>query len=145
MSESAGLWGMFLSAFTSATLLPGTSEAIMLGLLGSQYSFWGVICVATVGNVLGSITNYLIGLYGNQWLITKVIGADRSRLEKSERIYQRFGYLSLFFSWMPVIGDPLTVFAGIFRLPFFLFLAIVTISKFGRYFVLGYGFIYFYK
>jgi membrane protein YqaA with SNARE-associated domain len=70
---------------------------------------------------------------------------DRSKLEKAERLYQRYGYFSLLFSWMPIVGDPLTVFAGIFRLPFHIFLAIVTISKFGRYFVLGYGFTYFYN
>jgi membrane protein YqaA with SNARE-associated domain len=145
VSEGIGLWGMFVSAFTSATLLPGTSEAVMLGLLGNQYPFWIVIGAATFGNVLGSVVNYLIGYHGNQWLMSKIISVDRSKLEKAEWLYQRYGYFSLIFSWMPVVGDPLTVFAGIFRLPFHIFLAIVTISKFGRYFVLGYGFTYFYN
>ncbi|MBN9369448.1 YqaA family protein [Hydrogenophaga sp.] len=129
--------GLFLSAFVAATLLPTASEAVLVGLLlGAKHPVEALLLVATVGNVLGAVLNWVLGLWierfrGRPWFPVKP-----QALERAQSWYQRYGKWSLLLSWAPVIGDPLTVVAGVMREPFPVFLLLVTIAKFGRYAVL---------
>ncbi|CAK9890210.1 MULTISPECIES: YqaA family protein [Pseudomonas] len=131
-------WALFLSAFGAATLLPLQSEAVLIGLLLRQPdAVVSLLLIATAGNVLGSIVNWLLGrgiehLRDKRWFAFKT-----EQLEKAQRRYQRYGQWSLLLSWMPVIGDPLTLIAGIMREPFWRFLLLVTVAKAGRYLVLA--------
>ncbi|MCW2272253.1 YqaA family protein [Pseudomonas sp. JUb96] len=130
-------WALFLSAFGAATLLPLQSEAVLVGLLvRDPQAVVSLLLIATAGNVLGSIVNWLLGrgiehLRDRRWFPFKP-----AQLEKAQQRYQRFGQWSLLLSWMPVIGDPLTLIAGIMREPFWRFLVLVTLAKAGRYLVL---------
>ncbi|SPB14116.1 membrane protein [Caballeronia novacaledonica] len=129
--------GLFLAAFGAATLLPLQSEAVLAGLLLSrQYSVSALLAVATVGNVLGSIVNWVLGRYIERWKTKRWFPVSDEKLEKAQRTYQRFGQWSLLLSWAPVIGDPLTLLAGVMREPFMHFVMLVTIAKLGRYLVL---------
>ncbi|SAK83235.1 membrane protein-like protein [Caballeronia calidae] len=129
--------GLFLAAFGAATLLPLQSEAVLVGLLLSKhYSVNLLLAVATVGNVLGSVVNWLLGRYIERWKHKRWFPVSEEKLEKAQRTYQRFGQWSLLLSWAPVIGDPLTLLAGVMREPFARFLLLVTIAKLGRYLVL---------
>ncbi|MNJ08615.1 Inner membrane protein YqaA [compost metagenome] len=131
-------WALFLSAFGAATLLPLQSEAVLVGLLvRDPQAVVSLLLIATAGNVLGSIVNWLLGrgiehLRDRRWFPFKP-----AQLEKAQQRYQRFGQWSLLLSWMPVIGDPLTLIAGIMREPFWRFLVLVTLAKAGRYLVLA--------
>ena len=138
MSEFGAYSGLFFSAFIAATLLPTASEAVLVGLLLTDaYSVWLLLGVATVGNVLGAVVNWLLGrgieIYRDRpWFPIKP-----ESLGRAQRWYQRYGKWTLLLSWLPVVGDPLTVVAGVMREPFGVFLMLVTLAKFGRYLVLA--------
>lgn len=132
------LVGLFASALVAATILPAQSEAVLVALLVTEHAApWLLVAVASVGNVLGAVINWLIG-----------VGAERSKgrwwfpvgpasLDRAQRWYHRYGRWSLLFSWVPIIGDPLTVVAGVMREPLRSFIPLVAIGKVGRYAILA--------
>ncbi len=127
---------VFVSGFAAATFLPIYSEAVYLYYLPkTEHPLLLTLCAA-VGNTLGSLVNYYIGLLGEHYLRKKV---DPDKLDKAEKIFAKWGGWSLLLSWAPVIGDPLTFVAGLFRYDVKKFLILVFIAKFGRYFILYLG------
>ncbi|MDX5366010.1 MAG: DedA family protein [Alphaproteobacteria bacterium] len=138
MSDLAAYAGLFLSAFVAATLLPMQSEAVLIGLLMMEtHPAWALVAAASAGNILGSAVNWGLGracmhLDARPWF---PVGAEK--IERARAWYRRYGKWSLLMSWMPVIGDPLTLVAGILREPFPTFLALVAIAKTLRYIVLA--------
>jgi len=134
----AGYLGLFFAAFGAATLLPMQSEAVLVGLLISgHYSLWLLLLVATLGNVLGSVVNWLLGRSVERFKTRRWFPVSASHLEKARTHYQRWGHWSLLFSWVPIIGDPLTLVAGVMREPLWRFLLLVTLAKGLRYGVLA--------
>jgi membrane protein YqaA with SNARE-associated domain len=136
MSDFAAYAGLFVAALVAATLLPMQSEAALVGLLLSGYSPWLLLLVASAGNVLGSVINWLLGRGIERFRDRRWFPANQAALDRAQGWYQRYGKWSLLLSWVPVIGDPLTVIAGVMREPFPVFLALVTVAKVGRYAVL---------
>lgn len=138
MFEWGSYGGLFLAALGAATLLPMQSEAVLAGLLLSgAYTPWMLVAVATLGNVLGSVVNWSLGRGVERFRHKRWFPVSEHRLEHIQRAYLRFGYWSLFLSWVPIIGDPLTVVAGALREPFWRFILIVTLAKGGRYLLLA--------
>ena len=130
--------GLFFVAFCAATLLPLQSEAVLVGLLAyGEHSPLVLIAVATAGNVLGSMVNWVLGRYIERWRDKRWFPVSKEKLESAQRGYHRYGRWSLLLSWAPIIGDPLTVVAGIMREPLRSFLPIVLVAKLGRYLVLA--------
>ena len=130
------LISLFVAAFLAATLLPGSSEIVLLAAQQQGYNPWLLLLVATIGNVLGSVLNYVMGRYllryqDRSWFPFKADG-----LQRSERWFQRYGKWSLLLAWAPLIGDALTFVAGIMRVSPALFLLLVTVGKASRYAVL---------
>jgi membrane protein YqaA with SNARE-associated domain len=135
MSDITVLAGMFASAFASATLLPGHSEALLVALLLAGHAPFALLIAATLGNVLGSLTNWFIGRGLARLGERAVAPARQAALERAGAWYRRYGKWSLLLSWVPVIGDPLTVVAGVLREPLPVFLLIVGFAKLARYLV----------
>jgi membrane protein YqaA with SNARE-associated domain len=126
--------GLFGIAFAAATLLPAQSELVLAGLIASgDYNPWLLIAAATAGNVLGSCLNWTIGRFLNGYRGSRWFPVSARSLERAERSYRRFGVWTLLLSWVPVIGDPMTLVAGLLGTPFKLFLALVFVAKLGRY------------
>ncbi|WP_460135908.1 YqaA family protein [Pseudomonas sp. S1_E04] len=133
-----GYLGLFLAAFGAATLLPLQSEAVLVGLLVSgHYSLWLLLGVATLGNVLGSVVNWLLGRWVEHFKRKRWFPVSDTQLEKARRHYQRWGHWTLLLSWLPIIGDPLTLVAGVMREPLWRFLLLVILAKGVRYGVLA--------
>lgn len=138
MGELAVYLGLFVAAFAAATVLPIQSEAALAGLLLTEsFPTANLIAVASAGNVLGSIVNWLVGrgidrFRGRTWL-----PVGPTTLEGAKKWYHRYGRWSLLLSWVPVVGDPLTLVAGALREPFWSFVAIVAIAKISRYLVVA--------
>nr|WP_100547232.1 MULTISPECIES: YqaA family protein [unclassified Pseudomonas] len=129
---------LFLSAFGAATLLPLQSEAVLVALLlAGQHPLWALLLVATLGNVLGSWVNWLLGRSIEHYRERRWFPVSPARLQQAQGWYARYGRWSLLLSWMPVIGDPLTLVAGVMRERLWIFIAIVTLAKAGRYAVLA--------
>ncbi|MBI6974444.1 MULTISPECIES: YqaA family protein [Pseudomonas] len=137
MFELTSYIGLFVAAFGAATLLPMQSEAVLVGmLLADRYVVSTLLAVATVGNVLGSALNWLLGRSVERFRHKRWFPVSESKLEKAQHSYLRYGRWSLLLSWVPIIGDPLTVVAGVMREPLWSFLLIVTLAKGVRYLAL---------
>ncbi|MBT5481843.1 MAG: DedA family protein [Alphaproteobacteria bacterium] len=129
---------VFLSAFVAATLLPAQSEAVLsFYILSAPQTVFALILVATVGNVLGSVVNWVVGFYATRFQNRKWFPATPSQMQRAEKFYRKYGRYSLLLSWVPFIGDPITVIAGVLREPIFSFLLLVTIAKSARYIALS--------
>ncbi|WP_419175408.1 YqaA family protein [Desulfosediminicola sp.] len=133
-----GYLGLFSSAFLAATLLPLSSEVVLSVLLYNELSPMLLVIVATLGNVLGSVVNYGMGLGGGKLFKKKFSTASEKEVNAALSRFEKYGTYSLLFAWVPGIGDPLTVAAGVLRVNFILFLLLVTAGKLGRYIVLSY-------
>jgi len=131
-----GYLGLFLISFLAATLLPLGSEAAVTLMAIAEFNPSRILIVATIGNSLGALINYLVGKWGAAFIFTKYIQVDQSTLEKLEKVYGRWGAPVLFFAWLPFVGDPLTVAAGVLRVNIYVFTFWVVLGKLFRYYVL---------
>lgn len=128
---------LFGSAFLAATIFPAQSEAVLLVMQANgAASDLALLTVASLGNTLGACVNWGLGRFATRLRDKPWFPASSSQLQRAERWYARWGVWSLLLSWMPFVGDPLTVIAGLLRTPFMIFLVIVAIAKTGRYAVL---------
>ncbi|ABR81828.1 MULTISPECIES: YqaA family protein [Pseudomonas aeruginosa group] len=138
LSDGWACAGLFLSAFGSATLLPLQSETVLAALLlrgGQPVAL--LLVLAIVGNVLGSWVNWWLGRYLEHFRGRRWFPVGEAQLLRAQRHYHRYGRWTLLLSWVPVIGDPLTLVAGIMREPCWSFLAIVGLAKTLRYLALA--------
>lgn len=128
---------LFLTAFLAGSLFPAQSEAVFITLLyQAQYSPLLLLFSASVGNILGSCLNWYLGIHLQRFQHYKWFPFSQVQIQKAEKFYQKYGFLSLLLSWVPIIGDPLTLIAGILKEKFWRFLILVSIAKTGRYFIL---------
>lgn len=123
---------LFLSAFLSATLFPFGSEALLIYNLKEGYSIYLLLFFASMGNTLGSLINYFIGLKGEQYLEKKAY-LKKEKILKYKKYFDKYGAYSLLFSWLPIIGDPLTFIAGVLKYDLKKFIILVFIAKTSRY------------
>ena len=130
---------LFISAFAAATSLPAQSEALLAYQVSiSPDAVVQLIAVATLGNVLGATFNWCLGRLTENLRAKKWFPVNEKQLRKPEQLYGRYGRYSLLLSWVPIIGDPITIVAGILREPLLSFVLLVTIAKCARYvFVVG--------
>lgn len=129
---------LFTAAFVAATILPAQSEMVLVYLITQgTHAVVALVAVATVGNVLGSVVNYGLGRYVHKFHNRPWFPASPDQMRRAERFYAKWGRYSLLASWVPIIGDPLTVVAGVLRDRMVPFLIIVTLAKAGRYIVLA--------
>lgn len=134
---------LFSSAFVAATLLPAQSEALLLALLHlSEQSVVLLIFFASLGNVLGSLVNWWLGTQFQRFKDRKWFPFSAKRLEQAQSYYQRSGSWVLLLSWMPIIGDPITLISGVLKENIYRFLVLVTIAKSGRYIILTIAYFY---
>ena len=124
-----------LSLFLAATLLPLGSEALLVYDISQNYSLLLLWSFATVGNTLGSMLNYWLGLKGEAYLERKG-HVSVEKMEKARGFFTKYGGWSLLLSWVPIIGDPLTFIAGVLRYNFKWFSLIVFVAKGLRYAVI---------
>lgn len=125
---------LFLSAFGAATLLPLQSEAVLLGLLmNGSHEAGMLIAAASLGNILGSCVNWWLGLKIEHYKDKKWFPVSPEKMQQAQGIYRKYGFWSLLLSWVPVIGDPITLIAGLLKESFPRFLLMVSIAKIGRY------------
>lgn len=134
MFELTSYLGLFAVAFGAATLLPLQSEAVLVGMLLSEhYMATLLLLTATAGNVLGSVVNWYLGRSIERFRHGRWFPISERHLDKAQTTYHRYGRWALLFSWVPIIGDPITMIAGAMREPLWSFLLGVTVAKALRY------------
>lgn len=137
ISIATDLTILFAAACLAATILPAQSEAVLSGLyLSGHHSAVMLVIVATAGNVLGACINWLIGRYLLIFQDRSWFPVSAQALDRATQHYQRYGVWTLLLAWVPIIGDPLTLIAGVMRTHIGLFFLLVTIGKAGRYIAL---------
>ncbi len=138
--ELIALWGLFLSAFISSTIAPGGSEAVLAYMVSEGLiNVEKLVLIATIGNTLGALTTWFLGV-----LAAKKFPAEHLLSEKKQKsldIVKKWGVWTLFFSWLPVIGDGLCFAGGWLKLPFVFSCIAIFIGKAIRYIFVAYIFI----
>lgn len=135
---SPGLPALFLLSFLASTILPIGSEWLLIAMIMQSFSPHHVVLTATLGNFLGACTTYLIGIWGSDFFIRTILRIDDKQLTGARAMYEKYGAWSLLLSWLPVVGDPLCLAAGIFRVGFGRFALLVFVGKFSRYATLAF-------
>jgi len=135
---SYGYIGLFIVSFLASTILPLGSEAMVSSLIIKNFNILHVVLVASIGNYLGSCTNYYIGRGGRLYVIQKYFRVTPAQLKHAERWFEKYGSWSLLFTWLPIVGDALPIAAGMVRLRFVIFSILVFIGKLLRYAALAY-------
>ena len=125
---------LFLISFLAATILPFSSEIVLTTMyLSNSFETYFLLIFASIGNILGSITNWYLGKKITIFQDRKWFPVSPDQLDRSQKYFQKYGLWSLLLAWVPIIGDPLTLLAGVLNVRFSLFLILVSISKISRY------------
>ncbi len=129
---------LFIASFLSATILPMASEGVLGVMIFQGFNPWVCLVVATAGNTFGGATNYLVGKMGNWQLLEKYFGVKESKIKSWKKYADKYGAYAALLGWLPLLGDPLIVALGFFRVSFWPVLFWMTLGKLGRYaFVVG--------
>jgi len=126
---------LFTSSFASSTILPGHSEITLIALITQKkYEVFYLVFFASLGNILGSVLNWYLGLYFLKFKNKNWFPFKENQINKVSKSFLKYGKWSLLLSWVPFIGDVLTLVAGMFRVPLNQFVVIVSVAKVSRYF-----------
>lgn len=134
-----GYWGMFISAFLAGSIFPLSSEAVILALMASGLAPAPLVIYATVGNVIGGMFNYLVGSFGRLEWIERYLHVKREKLDRAQRFMDGHGAWMGFFSFLPVIGEGITISLGLMRANVIITIVSITAGKALRYILLVYG------
>ncbi len=132
-----GYPALFVLSFLASTVVPLGSEWLLAVLLMNGFEMSFVVPVATIGNTLGALTTYAIGLWGGPFLFSRVLRVKREQQQRAELYFGRYGSWALLLSWVPILGDPLCLVGGVLRTSFWKFLALVAAGKLLRYMVVA--------
>ena len=133
-----GYLSLFTISFLAATILPFSSELMLASMLSIEnYNRTLLITFSSLGNILGSVFNWVLGFYFMKLQNKKWFPFNKKQISKSSLWFEKYGKWSLLFAWVPIIGDPLTFVAGTMKTNFFIFLILVGIGKISRYFIIS--------
>ena len=138
LAQTPSLPLLSIVSFLASTVLPLGSEWLLILMITQGFSPTETVITASLGNYAGSCTTFFVGLYGSTFIIKKVLRIDSSQLTRAKNIYEKYGTWSLLLSWLPIIGDPICLVAGIFKVGWFRYSVLVFIGKFVRYATVAY-------
>ncbi|MDG6244148.1 MAG: DedA family protein [Methanolobus sp.] len=133
-----GYISLFITSFLASTLLPLGSEGLVVLMVLNKFNIYTVVLVASVANFLGACTSYYIGYTGRSLVISKYLGISEGHLKRAEESFRKYGAFSLLFTWLPGIGDAITVAGGILKYRFSYFAILVFAGKLFRYMAVAY-------
>ena len=136
---SYGYWGMLIAAFLAGSFFPFSSETVMVAMWAAGLDPWPLVIYGTVGNVLGSAFNYVVGRMGRLDWLEKYFHVKKESLDKAERFMAGRGALMGVFSFLPILGSAITIVLGLTRANIIISFISITIGKFLRYWILVFG------
>ena len=128
-----GYIGLFIASFLAATVVPFSSEFIFSAMVFGGLDPWTCVWVATLGNWLGGMTSYYVGLLGKMEWIEKYFRIKKEKMESYTTNIQKYGDWFAFFSFIPFIGDVIAVATGFFRCKWWKVAISMLLGKFARY------------
>lgn len=128
---------VFSVSFLAATILPLGSEGTVAYYILMDYNVLIIVLIASVGNYLGALTNYYVGYWGEKTILSRYIKPEKKKMKEAKAYFNKYGVPILFFSWVPIVGDALTIFAGVVRSDMKKFTFFVFAGKLARYIVLA--------
>lgn len=128
-----GYLGMGVLAFLSGSVLPVTSEVLLVFFLSVGLNAFVLTLVAALGNSLGGVVCFLFGRLANKERVIKMFKITPRRMERADKIISRYGYWAALISFVPVLGETLLVLLGIMRVPLWKMAAVMSVGKFIRY------------
>jgi len=134
-----GYIGLFLASFLAATILPLGSEVVFAALIAAGMNAWGCVAVASVGNWLGGMTNYYLGMLGKTEWIEKYLKIKKEKIDKLQKWLAGKGAAMAFFSFLPAVGDIIAVALGYMRANVYVVNVSMFLGKFARYVAIMYG------
>ncbi len=134
-----GYWGLFLASFLAATILPLSSEVVFATLIALGLDVWTCIAYATVGNAAGGATCYYLGRLGETEWLEKWFKIKKDKIDRAIRWLQGKGAIMGFFGFLPAVGDIMLVALGFMRANVPVVMISMTIGKFARYVIIGFG------
>jgi membrane protein YqaA with SNARE-associated domain len=138
-----GWLGMFLSSFLAGTVIPLNSEIVLLALIAIGASPFGIILVATLGNWMGGVTTYFLGLWGSSENLKRYFNVSPEKIKQQQAVIRKWGSTMALLSWVPIIGNILTAALGFYRVSYKKVLVLMLIGKAVRYILLFFGYTYF--
>jgi len=131
---------IFFLSFFAATIIPFSSEVGLVSYMAlGKFNNELLLIFASLGNILGSCINYILGLFIINFKTKSWFPFKDNQIIKATDWFNRFGVYSLFFAFLPIVGDPLTLVAGIFRVSFLKFIIFISLGKILRYLLIFYG------
>ena len=130
-----GLWGLFIGTFLAATVVPFSADVLYVTMLQMTSNPWACLTVASLGNWLGCLTTFGLGRLGRWDWIEKLFKVDRAKLEKQKVYIDRYGIWLALFSWLPFVGDLLTLALGFYKTNPWLTALLLLVGRFLRFFV----------
>lgn len=129
-------WGLFVGCLLSATIIPFASEALFIGVLYAGGDPFYTLFVATSGNFIGSLITYCMGYLADFNRLSGWFGLTNEKVYKSKYFVDKYGYWASLLTWIPIIGDPITLALGFFRVKAGIILPLILIVKWARYYIL---------
>ncbi|MDQ3190793.1 MAG: DedA family protein [Bacteroidota bacterium] len=133
-----GLWGLFFASFLAATILPFSSEAILAVMIAAGFDLYTCLWIATAGNWLGGMSCYYLGYLGKWEWIENLLKIKPEKIKNIKIKLDKYGSLMAFFTWLPIVGDPLAVGLGLIKSNLIMVSIFMFIGKLMRYFILAY-------
>lgn len=137
-----GYWGLFVASFLSATIIPFSSEAVLLGMIVAGFDPVLTTIIATLGNWLGSMFTFWLGYVGNIERIEKWLRISKEKTDKYKAVTKKYGVWFGLLVWVPIIGDVLAVCMGLVRTPVVMSMILILIGKAVRYSIWCYMSVY---
>ncbi len=124
-----GYLGLFIGSFLASTIIPFSSEFLLIGMLLAGGNPWVCLALSTIGNTLGSYTCYGLGYLGKWEWIEKWLRIKREKLEKQQQVILKWSSLVALLCWLPVVGDVFSVGLGFYKIPFWKMAILMFIGK----------------
>ena len=134
-----GLPALLAVSFLAATVLPIASEWLLVALVVKNVDPAVAVGIATVGNTLGAVTTWALGIWGGPYILNRWFGINADERRRAERWYARWGSWSLLMAWAPFVGDPLCFVGGLLKVPLWRFTLLVAAGKAARYAALAWA------
>ena len=133
-----GYAGLFFASFLAATIVPFSSDAIVVGMVAGGYDAFWTITIATIGNTLGGLSSYGLGYLGKWDWIEKYLKIKKEKLEKMQIRIKKYTGLAAFLTWLPIVGDVIAVALGLLKINVYKVTIFMTVGKLARYIAIVY-------